>query len=638
MCGIVGVWSPEPVAPPEEMRRRLQAMAAMIRHRGPDDLQVWSDGRLGLGFSRLAVLDLSDHARQPMHDPETGNRLVFNGEIYNFAELRAELAAQGIACRSQGDSETILLGYRLWGEAVVERLRGMFAFALWDARAGRLFLARDRAGQKPLFHARVGQTLLFASEIKALAAWPEFQRKPDPVALGHYFSFQAVPAPLSAFKGVAALPPAHSLTLEPNGRTRCQRYWALPRPEEGRQVRAADAEAELAARLAETVKSQMVSDVPLGAFLSGGIDSAAILAEMQQGAERPVETFTLGFEEASHDERAPAALVARHLGSDHHAEVLRPEAVDCLPALAWHYDQPFADPSALPTYLLSRFAAERVKVVLSGDGGDELLLGYPRYLACRLTRFSDRLPRPLLGLAAAAGRRLGLEAHGNTGARRLGRFLADLEAAPLERYLAWVGFLPEREKAEAFGEALRPALADNPSRLLAGWFDGAELPEAAAARADFHHYLPDVILTKVDIASMAHGLEARAPFLDHELAGWIAALPTGLKLQGWRGKALLRGALAGRLPPETLQRRKRGFGLPLAGWLAGPLREPLQDLVLSPQTRQRGLIAPAYAERLVSEHLAGRRDHAHRLWALMMLEAWLRTWIDPATPPAAPGV
>jgi asparagine synthase (glutamine-hydrolysing) len=630
MCGIVGFWARQALDSADAMTRRVRAMAAMIAHRGPDDLQGWSDGRLGLGYTRLAIIDLSNHGQQPMVDPETGNILVFNGEIYNYQQLREELSALGARFQSHGDTETLLLGYRYWGDQVIERLRGMFCFALWDKQQDRLLIARDRAGQKPLFYGWHQGNLLFGSEIKTLFAWPELPREANPQALSHYFSYQAVPAPLTAYKNILALPPAHKLVIDSAGNSQLTRYWSLPLPNEEQNLARDEAVEELRYRLRDAVRSQLVADVPVGAFLSGGLDSSSIVAQMQQLAGGRVETFTLGFEEAEQDERGAARQVAKLLGTTHHEAVLRPGDVTWIDQLAWYHDQPFADPSAIPTFLLSRFTAQRLKVVLSGDAGDELFMGYPRYLACRMTGLTDRLPGALLRAGALSEKLLRLQASGNLTLRRAGRFLADLGSDPLSRYVAWVGFMTEAEKQQAFGPALRDGLTPPAPDLLAGWF-GEGLPaEVAAARADFHHYLPDVILTKVDIASMANGLEARAPFLDHELVEWIAALPTHLKFKGRTAKVLLKEAARGLLPDSIIDRRKQGFNVPLAQWFKGPLEDLAREMLLSQRSRERGLIDPRYAEQLLNAHLTGSRRNENRIWALVMQELWFRTWIDQA--------
>ncbi|MGO1118074.1 asparagine synthase (glutamine-hydrolyzing) [Rhodovibrionaceae bacterium A322] len=635
MCGIVGFWAPGALDSAEAMTRRVREMAAMIAHRGPDDLEGWSDGRLGLGYTRLAIIDLSNHAQQPMIDPETGNVLVFNGEIYNYQDLRDELIALGAKFQSHGDTETLLLGYRYWGDGIIDRLRGMFCFALWDKGQDRLLIARDRAGQKPLFYGWHQGKLLFGSEIKTLFAWPDLPREPNPQALSHYFSYQAVPAPLTAYKGISALPPAHKLVIDSKGNSQLERYWSLPAPNEQQSIDRRTAVEELRERLKEAVRSQLVADVPVGAFLSGGLDSSSIVAQMQQLAGGRVETFTLGFEEAEQDERDSARQVAKVLGTTHHEAVLKPGDVTWIDQLAWYYDQPFADPSAIPTFLLSRFTAKRLKVVLSGDAGDELFMGYPRYLACRMTGFADRLPRGMIGAAASIEKLMGLQAHSNLTVRRAGRFLADLGSDPLSRYVAWVGFMTEQEKAQAFGPALKEGLSPPAPQLLAPWFKEGRPAEVAAARADFHHYLPDVILTKVDIASMANGLEARAPFLDHELVEWISALPTHLKFKGRTAKVLLKEAARGLLPDSIIDRRKQGFNVPLAQWFKGPLEELARDALLSQRSRERGLIDPTYAQQLLEDHLSGRRRNENRIWALVMQELWMRTWID-ATPRKTP--
>ncbi|MFQ5783945.1 MAG: asparagine synthase (glutamine-hydrolyzing) [Alphaproteobacteria bacterium] len=636
MCGIAGVWSPSPLGPPAEIEARLGSMVAAVAHRGPDGRGVWSDGAVGLGHARLAVIDPSPAAAQPMSDAEGVVRLVHNGEVYNFPDLREELARLGHRFRSRSDTEVIVNGYKAWGDGVIDRLRGMFAFALWDARRRRLLLVRDRLGQKPLYYAWHDGALLFGSEIKAILAWPGVERTPDLDAIHHYLTFQYVPTPATAFRGVRALEPAHCMVIEGDGEMRTERYWSLPEPEAARRRPRRALEEEIVARLDEAVRLRLVADVPLGAFLSGGVDSAAIVASMARATSAPVKTFTIGFEEAAYDERRYARMVAERYGTDHHEFVVAPDAMAVLPKIVWHYGQPFADSSALPTWYVAEITRRHVTVALNGDGGDEGFLGYPRYAGCRAAGLTDALPPALRRTLAAAGRRLPFETSPRRGLRYARRFLIDAAAGGAERYGRWMTFFSDEQKAALYGDALRDRLAGRSLALLERWYGDGDLGIARAAYADIHGYLPDDLLVKVDVATMAHGLEARAPFLDHELMAFAAAIPADRKMRGLHTKTLLKSAMKERLPRAVLQRPKMGFGVPIERWLRGEMRDLVRDTLLSARATARGLFRPEAVRNLLDEHARGVRLHHHRIWALLMLELWFAMWIDPAHPPARP--
>jgi len=616
------------------MASHLGAMVAMVRHRGPDGERTWTDGEVGLGHARLAVIDPSPEAAQPMSDAEGRVWVVHNGEIYNFMALREELAAAGHRFRTRSDTEVIVAGYEAWGEAVVERLRGMFAFALWDGHNRRLLLARDRLGQKPLYYRHDGGSVIFGSEIKAILAWPGVAREADLGAVHRYLSLGYVPGPGSAFRGIARLEPAQTMVVGPGGAVRRRRYWQAPAPEAARpQPRAALREG-LLARLDEAVRLRLIADVPLGAFLSGGVDSASVVAAM--AAAGPVASFTVGFAEAGFDERPYARAVAAHLGTRHHEEMVSPDALAVLPRLVWHFDQPFADSSAVATWYVAEMTRRHVTVALSGDGGDEAFLGYPRYAGCRLGRWLDRLPRPLRRALAARARASGLAASDRRGLRYLGRFLADADRAPAERYARWVSFFTEADQAALYGEALRPHLAAPGTASLTRWLEGGPVGEGRAAWADLHTYLPDDLLVKVDIAAMAHGLEVRAPFLDHELLVFALSIPGHQRMRIGETKALLKEVAARRLPKKAIYRRKQGFNVPIERWLRGPLGDLARDTLTGERARARGLFRPSVVRALIDDHLAGRRRNHDRIWALLMLELWFATWIDPPAPPTAP--
>ena len=611
-------------------------MIATLRHRGPDGEGVWSDDRVGLAHARLAIIDLSDAAAQPMSDADGLVHVVHNGEVYNFPELREELMGLGHRFKSQGDTEVIVNGYKQWGEAVVRRLRGMFAFALWDAGARRLLLVRDRMGQKPLYYAWRGGQLVFGSEIKALLAAPGAARVPDLEAIHHYLTYMYVPAPFTAFTGVRRLDPGHYMVVEDGGATRTERYWSLPDPGAARPRPAPELAEEVTARLDEAVRLRLIADVPLGAFLSGGIDSASVVASMARASSGPVKTFTIGFADQRFDERVYARMVAERFSTDHSEYVVEADAVAVLPKLVWHHGEPFADASAVPTWYVSEMTRGHVTVALNGDGGDEGFLGYPRYSGCRLGAMTDALPAPARSLMAALGRALPFETSRRRILRYARRFLVDAAAQAGERYVGWVTLFSQGAKDGLYGDAMREHLAAPSEDLLLRLLGNGAFDAGRAAHADIHSNLPDDLLVKVDVATMAHGLEGRSPFLDHELMDFAASIPAAQRMRGLRTKALLKSAMAARLPRALLRRPKRGFGVPLGQWLRHDLKELAHDTLLSQRARTRGLFRPRAVERLLDEHMAGGRAHHDRIWALLMLELWFVMWIDGARPPARP--
>ncbi|HXH07674.1 MAG TPA: asparagine synthase (glutamine-hydrolyzing) [Vicinamibacterales bacterium] len=636
MCGIAGFADLSPAAlaaSPEQAARGaalLRRMCAAIRHRGPDDEGLYVAEGVGLGMRRLAIIDLAT-GRQPMRSEDGAVQVVFNGEIYNFRQLRAELERRGHRFATASDTETIVHAYEQWGEAAFRRLRGMFAVALWDARARALILARDRAGIKPLFYAAADGRLYFGSEIKSLLATGAIEPELDPVAFDHYLSFLYTPPDRSIFRGVAKLPPGHLLRLE-RGRLRVERYWEVP-AEEREPASEEEAIEALRAVLRDAVRSHLVSDVPLGAFLSGGIDSSLVVALMAEASDRPVRTFSIGFDDPQHDELAWARLVAERFGTDHHEFIVRPDALAILDDLVEHFDEPFGDSSAIPTWYVSALARAHVTVVLSGDGGDELFGGYDRYLPHPRVAAFDRWAPP--GARRLAGAIWPWLPHGMRGKNFLRRVARDERG----RYLDAVGYFQRDEKAALVVPELRRMLegADAEAALARRFERFAALSwHAQMMLADFETYLPEDILTKVDRMSMAHSIESRVPLLDNEVIELAARLPARLKIRGGRRKDILKRAAAAWLPPEILGRGKQGFAVPLGVWFRGGLTDLFSDVLRSPRTRQRGYFEPRFVERLLREHLAGRRDHTLRLWALVIFELWHRRYLDAGRRAAAP--
>lgn len=627
MCGIAGRVNFRSGAPVDGTV--IQRMCDLLAHRGPDGDGTHVDGPVGLGHRRLAIIDLSPAARQPMATEDRQLWITYNGEVYNFQELRADLERRGHRFRSHSDTEVILAAYREFGVRCLDRLRGMYAFAIWDARARTLFLARDRLGKKPLYFLLDGDGIAFASEPKAFLADPSFKAKSDLPAIAHYLTYQYVPSPLTAFEGLQKLPSAHYLLLQ-DGKVVTERYWRLRyRPK--LPLTEADAGEELLARLREAVRLRLISDVPLGALLSGGIDSSTVVALMAEFSPSRVKTFSIGFAEPAYDERGAAAIVAARFGTDHHAFVVRPDAAALLPALVWHYNEPFADSSAVPTYYLAQVTRPHVTVALSGDGGDEAFGGYDRYvahaLACRLDRFLGPL-RPALAALGA-----GLPPGGDPRSlrRRLRRFLQAQAAPPADRYGRWMVHFGAEERAALTTPEFAAAAGDaDPLALLRDAFaeTDAEGPVEAAMAADVARYLPEDLLVKLDIATMAHGLEARCPFLDAEVMEFAARLPVRWKVHGTAKKVLLRRALKSVLPPEILARPKQGFGVPIDAWFRGPLKALSYDTLLSARAAARGLFRPVAVRRLLEDHASGRADRHYQIWNLLMLELWYRAFID----------
>lgn len=600
----------------------VEQQLELLRHRGPDAAGSFGDAAARIAQNRLAIIDL-DTGDPPIGNEDGTLGVVLNGEIYNFGELRQELTERGHRLRSRGDTEVIVhLAEELTPVELARRLQGMFAFAVWDSARRRLVLGRDRVGKKPLYYWHGGGRLVFGSEIKAVLAGPGVPRQPNPRAIDAYLTFGYVPTPETFFAGVRSVPPGHVLVFEPGGEPKLERYWSVAVPESnGGAAGLAEAAVRVRGALESAVRRRLISDVPLGAFLSGGIDSSAIVGLMASMSDRPVRTFTIGFDDSGgFDERDYARAVARRFGTDHHEEVVAPDAVELVETLLWHHDQPFGDSSAIPTYLLNQVTRQGVTVALSGDGGDELFGGYERFAAAALLGRYRRVPRAVRSALRLAVAQLPPDAAGRR-VESAQRFTAQAELGTLDAYRSWLSFLDENERREALPGADDWALRD---------YEGIWAQSQGAGLIDrllhlnVSTYLVDDLLVKADRMSMAHALEVRSPFLDTDLLELAFALPAAHKVRGFARKRVLVEALGDLLPAEILKRRKRGFGVPLDRWFREDLERYLRGTLGAPDSRVRGHLASGLVDRLLAEHASGRRNHGQALWMLLTLELFLR--------------
>ena len=626
MCGICGIVDGRGRTPD---RALLKKANDLIAHRGPDDEGFFVEGPVALAMRRLAIIDLNT-GHQPLSYDEGNLWIVFNGEIYNYQSLREELLARGHRLKTKSDTEAILALYQEMGPACVAKLRGMFAFAIWDKNKRRLFIARDRIGKKPLVYAeRPDGTLVFGSELRCLFALdPTLPRDVDPTAIDMYLSLQYIPSPKTIYKAVKKLPPGHTLVWE-NGRTTVERYWDLPLGQPPATTDVEEAKRLLREKLTESVKLRMISDVPLGAFLSGGVDSSVIVALMSGLSSKPVKTFSIGFDEERFSETRYAKMVADRYKTDHTEFVVKPEMADVLPKLAWHYGEPYADASALPTYYVARETRKFVTVALNGDGGDENFAGYIRYFAMKAARVADALPGGVLA-ALKAGAELLPEYDAPLGnVWRTKRFLRSTLFNDLPgRHLRMIGYFAEDEKVGLYAPEFKAALgseAGSAKDYLARAFAACKDEDFVNQMlyVDFKTYLPECLMAKVDVATMACSLEGRSPLLDHEFVELAYRMPGDWKLRGLSGhKWIFKEAFKDLLPPEILKRKKMGFGIPLGSWFRGALKEYWADRVLSRDALARGYFTEKGLRALWDQHQSGRHDHGYRLWALLMLELW----------------
>ncbi len=627
MCGIVGFVNRDGRAVDRDV---LEAMNRAIIHRGPDEDGFYVSENVGLAMRRLSIIDLAS-GQQPIHNADKTKWIVFNGEIYNYQLLRDDLEKRGHRFYTKSDTEAVIHLYDEYGADCLRHLRGMFAFAIWDESEKSLFLARDRVGKKPLLysHQKNGD-LIFGSEFQAVLQHPSITREVDHDAIDSYLSYLCVPAPQTAFKQIRKLEPGHWLKWK-GGQIETHRYWL---PDFSKKIKITEEEAieETTRILRESTRLRMISEVPLGAFLSGGVDSSAVVALMAQESSTPVKTFSIGFEEEDFSELKYAKRVAEHVGAEYHEFIVRPNALEVIPVLVEHYGEPYADSSAIPTYYVARETRRHVTVALNGDGGDESFAGYERYTAMRIAEAYNRVPATL--------RKIFVEAPVSllpTSELKRSRFLDAkrfLKAANLprtERYFRWMSTFNGDAKGELYTSDFKASVGrNNASAYLERWFaaaNGTGMLDATLL-TDQMTYLPNDLLVKVDIASMANSLEARSPFLDHILIEFAASLPENLKMHGVQTKSLLKKVAARLVPKEVIYRRKMGFGVPVGRWFRGEMKDFVRGVLLSEKSLKRGVVKPEILERYVNEHIAGEKDHGFQLWTLMMLELWFQRFID----------
>ena len=627
-------------------------MCDVLAHRGPDDegmvflrgnrsVEVKENDRLplsngfqiGLGHRRLSVIDLTEAGHQPMCNEDGSIWIVYNGEIYNFQHLREDLEKNGHLFRSKSDTEVILHAYEEWGTECLKRLRGMFAFAIWDSKQKQLFLARDRLGKKPLVYYSQNGRFIFASEIKAILQDSDVERKVNISALHHYLSYQYVPSPDTIFEGIKKLPPAHYLLYNRDGNLKIERYWKLNfNSSHKTHTDLQELEDRIRTELEESVKLRMISDVPLGAFLSGGVDSSLIVGIMAKLTGNPVKTFSIGFEEREFDELSYARIISERFGTEHHEFIVKPNAIEILPKLVWHYNEPFADSSAIPTYYVANLTKDFVKVVLTGDAGDENFAGYPRYLRSRwvasFTKVPEKLRKDLLPNFIRA---FCIFRWRERTLNRLADFIESLSAGQATNYSEQIKIFNAKEKEDIYTEDFRKKVEKiNPLDFLLKKFEesGTEDLLEQLLYVDMNSYLPEDLLVKMDMATMANSLEARVPFLDHKFMEFVAGIPSQLKLKGSKTKFILKAAFKDFLPDAIFKRRKMGFGVPISRWFRNELKNYIYEILLDHKTLNRGYFKREGIERLLNDHIALRYDHSAKIWALLFLEIWFRVFMD----------
>ena len=648
MCGICGEINFKKGVDVETVHK----MCHVLAHRGPDDegMVFFKDGmpiemkandnsfvgeanfEVGLGHRRLSIIDLSDAAHQPMCNEDRTIWIVYNGEIYNFQEIRKILEKKGHFFKSNSDTEVILHAYEEWDVDCLKTFRGMFAFGIWDSRQKRLFLARDRLGKKPLVYYYKNGRFIFASEIKAILQDSEVERKVNISALHHYLTYQYVPSPDSIFEGIWKLPPAHYLLYEGSGNLKIERYWKLDFPQSPNfnknEIELYDL---IRTGLEESVKLRLISDVPLGAFLSGGVDSSIVVGLMSKLSDKPVKTFSIGFEEKEFNELDYSRIVANHFKTEHHEFIVKPDAIEILPKLVWYYNEPFADSSAIPTYYVAKMTKDYVKVVLTGDAGDENFAGYYRYLRSKYVLWFTRLPEkfrksllpPFLRTLSS------LRWKGKT-LNRLADFIEMLTSHQGKNYAEQIKIFNAKEKKSIYTEEFSSQTEQiDPLEYLIKKYEeaaGGDFLENLLY-LDIVTYLPEDLLVKTDIATMANSIEARVPFLDHRFMEEVAKIPYDLKLKGFKTKYILKKTFSNMLPEAILKRKKMGFGVPIAKWFRNELKDYIFEILLDSKTLNRGYFKREGIERLLNEHIASKYDHSSKIWALLFLEIWFRVFM-----------
>ncbi len=649
MCGICGEIDFSKGIKIEPIKR----MCDVLVHRGPDDegmvfirgdeyFEVKNSSELppvdngfevGLGHRRLSIIDLSEVAHQPMSNEDGTVWVVFNGEIYNFQDLRVGLQHKGHHFKSRSDTEVILHAYEEWGVECLSRFRGMFAFAIWDSNLKRLFMARDRLGEKPLVYFNGNGRFIFASEIKAILQDSDVSRKLNIFALHNYLTYQYVPSPDTIFEGIKKLPPAHYLLYDGSDNVRIEQYWKLNfSPIQNNYEDLSEVCDLIRTELEESVKLRLISDVPLGAFLSGGIDSSLVVGVMAKLSGRPVKTFSIGFEEKDFDELSYARLISNHFATEHHEFVVKPNAIEILPKLVWYYNEPFADSSAIPTYYVANLTKDFVKVVLTGDAGDENFGGYPRYLrsqwVARFTKIPEKLRKDLLPNFLRAFSTLHWR---EKTLNRLSDFMESLSTDQARNYAEQIKIFNAKEKEDIYTEDFRKRVEKiNSLDFVLKKFEesGTEDLLEQLLYVDINSYLPEDLLVKMDIATMANSLEARVPFLDHKFMELVAGIPSHLKIKGSMTKFILKKAFSDLLPETILKRKKMGFGVPVSRWFKKELKEYVYEILMDSRTLNRGYFRREGIERLLDEHIASRYDHSAKIWALLILEIWFRVFMD----------
>ncbi|MEQ1763830.1 MAG: asparagine synthase (glutamine-hydrolyzing) [Pyrinomonadaceae bacterium] len=627
MCGITGFVVKNGSRPE---RGILEAMNHAIFHRGPDEDGFFLDDHVALAMRRLAIIDLAS-GQQPIWNADKTKCIFFNGEIYNYQELRKGLDERGHKFYTNSDTEAIVHLYDEYGVDCLQHLRGMFAIAIWDTVEQTLFLARDRVGKKPLLYShQTNGDLIFGSEFQALLKHPAVSRDVDPEAIDAYLSYSCVPAPLTAFRSIRKLEPGHWLRWK-NGSIEMQRYWS---PDFSKKIKISETEAieETTRLLRESTKLRMISEVPLGAFLSGGVDSSTVVALMAQESSTPVKTFSIGFDDEDYSELKYARMVAEHVGAEYHEFIVKPNALEILPTLVDHYGEPYADSSAIPTYYVAKETRQHVTVALNGDGGDESFAGYERYAAMRMAEKYHRIPAIMRkALVEFPVSLIPTSELKRSRVRDGKRFLSAASLPRVERYFRWSSAFDRESKNDLYTSDFRHTVdSTDASDFLRRWFataNGSGIVDTTML-VDQMTYLPNDLLVKVDIASMANSLEARSPFLDHKVIEFAASLPESLKMSGVETKSFLKKVAATLVPREAIYRRKMGFGVPVGKWFRGEMKGFVRELLLSEASMKRGIIKPEMLRKYVDEHTGGGRDHSFRIWALLMLELWYQRFID----------